>query len=499
MSIATAESSRPLVLRSARWMAAALKRREIGAVELLDEHFRQLDRHNGLVNAVVATDRDAARAVARKADEAMARGDAVGPLHGLPMTIKDAFEVVGMPATCGLPELARHLPGRDADSVAALRHAGAVLYGKTNVPAGVSDHQSYNAIYGVTRNPWNPDRTPGGSSGGSAAAVAAGFAALELGSDIGGSIRVPCHFCGVFGHKPSWRVVSGRGHIPPMPGEYEVTPVGVFGPIARSAYDLELALDVLAQPDRFDRRAWSIRLPPSRQQDLRSFRVGLWLDAHPLDDGYRAAIDGFVDDLRRLGVTIDRAARPVIRPADSFDIYLDTLMGALIGAVPEAAYRVQVAAGRQAAAADPDGYPARIGRAMAQSARHWAATQKRRQDLITAWREFFGACDLLLCPVFPCVAFPHDTSGDGHMAQYDRRLTVSGQPIAYLDGLTWPGLATVADLPATAIPTGHLVDGLPAGIQAIGPYLEDRTPLRFAQLVEDALGGFRVAPMVATA
>jgi amidase len=481
----------PLAFRSARALRAMLDRREISAVELLDAQLAHYDEVNPALNAVIATDLDGARTAAKAADKAMA-GGAAGPLTGIPMTIKDVFEVVGMPATCGMPALANHYPTRDADAVAALREAGAVIWGKTNVPTGADDHQSFNPIYGMSRNPWNTDHTTGGSSGGAAAAVAAGLTSLELGSDIGGSIRVPSHFCGVYGSKPSWGVVSGRGHIPPMPGARGKTPLGVYGPLARSAFDLEWVLDLVVGPDDLDRKAFSIHLPPARHERIGDFRVGVWLDGYPLDDGYRDAIEGFLERIEGIGADINRNARPAIDPAVNFDTYLTVLMaleGA--GAAPED-YAAQVAAGD---GAPPESYAAIIGRYMAQNVRSLAEGQARQQAIMGEWRTFFQDYDLVIAPCFPRTAFPHNATGRGHMAQYDRTHTVNGEPIPYLDGLQWPGVATLPELPATAVPTGILADGLPIGVQIIGPYLEDRTPLRFAQLIERELGGYRIPPL----
>lgn len=487
------DSATPLPFRSARALRGALDRREISAVELLDAQIAHYDKVNPALNVVISTDLDGARVAAKAADAAMARGEA-GPLAGIPMTIKDVFEVVGMPATCGIPELADHRPTRDADAVEALRAAGAVIWGKTNVPTGAVDHQSFNPIYGISRNPWNLDHTPGGSSGGAAAAVAAGLTSLELGSDIGGSIRVPSHFCGVYGSKPSWGVVSGRGHIPPMPGVRGKTPLGVYGPIARSAFDLEWVLDMIVGPDDLDRKAFSISLPPSRHERIGDFRVGLWLDAYPLDGAYRDAIEAFVERIEGIGAKVDRNARPAVDPALNFETYLRVLMALEGAGAPADAYAEQVAAGE---AAEPGSYAAIIGRSMSQNVRSLGEAQAHQQALMAQWRAFFSEYDLLICPIFPCTAFPHDPSGNGHMAQYDRRLLVDGEPIPYLDGLKWPGIATLPELPATAVPTGILADGLPTGVQIIGPYLEDRTTLRFAQLIERELGGYRIPPLCA--
>jgi amidase len=470
---------------SVRQLSAALAARQIGTLELLDTILARVEAHNPTVNAVVAVDIDAARAAARRADDALARGETVGPLHGLPMTIKDTFAVTGMPTTGGLPALAGYRAEKDADGVARLRAAGAIIFGKTNVPLLASDHQTYNDVYGLTRNPWNLDRTVGGSSGGSAAALAAGFTPLEFGSDIGGSIRVPAHCCGVFGHKSSFGIVSGRGHVPPMPGQLHRPELSVAGPMARSAYDLELALDLLVGPDEARSSAWAITLPAARHKTLADFRVGLWADgAYPLDSRYQAAIEAFADDLRRQGVSIDATARPPFDVGRSFETYLAVLMGIIGSRMPVADLD---AIAMIAEGADPTSYQARIAAFLRQSVRQSAELAEERETLFVLWRDFFQSYDVLICPVLPTVAFPHDTEGHGIRPQFSRRICVDGKPRPYLDNLMWPGLATVANLPATAIPTGHFVDGLPVGIQVIGPYLEDRTPLRFAQLLEDRL------------
>lgn len=492
MAADPAVATEPLEFASAKHLRQLLELREISAVELLEHYLARVEALNPTYNAIVALDVDGARRRAKEADEATSRRESFGPLHGLPITIKDAFAVKGMPATCGLAALRDYRPMEDAAAVASLRRAGAVIFGKTNLPAGATDHQSYNSLFGVTRNPWNPERTVGGSSGGSAAALTAGLTTLELGSDIGGSIRVPAHFCGVYGHKPSYGIVPGKGHIPPPPGDDTTTELGVFGPLARSPYDLETALDIIIAPAELEAGTLAITLPPPRHQDLRAFRVALWNDgaAYPLDDRCRAAIDAYAADLRSLGVSV-REGRPEMDPRESYDIYLRTLFGIIGGGVDEATLAAFAAA---AAGAPAGSYPERLGRAVRQSLREWMATSKAREDLFRRWRAFFRDYDVLLCPIAPTIAFPHDNADEAITAQFGRRLSVNGKPIPYMDGLAWPGVATVANLPATAIPTGRLVDGLPVGLQVIGPYLEDRTPLRFAQLAADALGGFKVPP-----
>jgi amidase len=469
-----------------------LTSRRISAVELLDAHLARVRSANPTYNAVVALDEEGARQQARRADEQLARGDAVGPLHGLPMTIKDSFAVTGMPTTCGLEDLRDYRPAQDAAAVAQIRQAGAVIFGKTNLPAGAADHQSCNTLFGLTRNPWDLDRTVGGSSGGAAAALAAGLTSLELGSDIGGSIRCPAHFCGVYGHKPSYGLISTEGHIPPAPGSIAPKDLSVAGPLARSARDLELLFDVvLGAKDQGG--APDVALPASRHENLRAFRVAVWNDdkAYSLDASYAAAIDGLVDDLARLGVQVDRSARPPIDPAASYQVYLQTLFGIIGAGLPPPARDAIFAA---ADADEGDGYPRRVADAVRQTLPQYFAATEERYRLYRAWRAFFDDYDVLLCPISPVVAFPHDIERLDLAAQFTRRLAVNGGTVPYMDNLAWPGLITVANLPATAIPTGRMVGSVPAGVQVAGPYLGDRTTLRFAQLVEAELGGFKRPP-----
>ena len=486
-------SNRPAHEWSAHETLAELAAKRISAVELLEHYVARraaLDNH---VNAVVATDVDGARLIARDIDNRRAAGEVLPPLAGLTMTIKDAFEVVGMPATCGFPNLAQYRPEQDADAVARLRAAGAVIYGKSNCPLGAADHQTYNPVYGTTRNPWNLARTAGGSSGGAAAALAGGFSALELGSDIGGSIRVPSHYCGVYGHKPSWGIVSGRGHIPPMPGAVvPPTPLAVVGPMGRSAADLDLALSLLAGPSKDEAAGWSLKLPPPRHDRLRDFRIGVWLDAYPVDSAYCGAIEQFAQALAREGAKVDTVRSSPVDAVASWGTYLDLLFGIIGSGSPES----EVAAYRAAAqGATVGSYAARLGRATTQSLRHWTEQSAQQAIVRERWSRFFEEFDVLLCPVSMTLAFPHKTDdGHGPVPQLKRTLVVDGTLRPYLDNLMWPGLATIAHLPSTARPLGAAIDGLPAGVQIIGPYLHDRTTIRFAALCDEAFGGFRAPP-----
>ncbi len=291
-----------------------IRKREISSRELLDRYISRIEEFNPKLNAIVTLDTDRARKHADEADQALARGDSWGPLHGLPITVKDLFETAGIRTTCGAPMASGYIPTTDAVSVARLKAAGAVLIGKTNTPLFGLDAQSYNEVFGTTNNPWDLARSPGGSSGGSAAAIAAGLTALELGSDLGGSIRSPAHCCGVYGLKPTYGIVSFRGHIPPAPGTLGEIDIAVVGPIARAADDLDLALSVLAGPSDEEKIAWRLELPTPRRNSLREYRVAAWLDdpEYPVDSEVRARLESTVDSLRRAGVKVDDCARPAI-------------------------------------------------------------------------------------------------------------------------------------------------------------------------------------------
>lgn len=471
-----------LAFASAKEQMRLLERGEVSASDLLELYLDRIDRLDGEYNLVVAFDREAARKTAADIDTRRKRGDALGRLAGLPITVKDSFEVVGMPATCGFEHLRNHRPEQDADPVARLRQADVNIFGKTNLPTGASDWQSFNPVYGVSRNPWNPDRTVGGSSGGAAAAVAAGFTSFELGSDIGGSIRIPSHFCGVFGHKPTYGLVPTRGQIPPPPGMLSQPELGVAGPIARSAEDLALVLSVLAESD----------LAPARHERLGDFRVGVWMGdgAYRVDGAYRGALEAYVADLRRAGASIEEVSLPV-DPQDSYETYLQVLF-AIVGApAPQEADAFERLADQ-----DGTGMAAKLARYMRTSLGEWFELAEKREHLFRAWARFFGEYDLLVCPAVPVVAFPHMAEGTGvHSDQLFRRVTIDGEPAPYLD-FTWQGLALVANLPATVMPTGQLVDDLPAGLQIIGPHSEDLTAIRFAGLAAQEAGAFLPPPVL---
>ena len=479
-----------VAFRPAVALAKALRAGELGSRELLEHYVARVERLNSRVNAIVTLDLERARRRADAADAARARGELWGPLHGLPMTIKDSFETAGLRSTCGVPELAEHVPARDATAVARIAAAGAVVFGKTNAPTWAMDVQTYNPVFGTTNNPWDTTRSPGGSSGGAAAAVAAGLTALELGSDIGGSIRNPAHYCGVYGHKSSYGIVPARGHLPPPPGTLADTDIGVFGPIGRSADDLALLLEVIAGPEEDQAVGWRLALPPPRRGALGDYRVAAWLDdpACPVDDTVRGRLEATVDALAKAGVRVDTRVRPVDF-AEAYRDYLQLLLPVTMAGAPESTIAALSEHARQLAP-DDDGLQARLARFATQRHRDWLVADERRQRHRAAWAALFRDYDVLLCPVTPVTAITHDHEGD----VFSRTIQVNGKTRLYADQVAWAGVIGMAFLPATVAPVGRTSAGLPVGVQIVGPYLEDRTPLDFARRLGDVIGGFEAPP-----
>ncbi|MEK9969988.1 MAG: amidase [Ferrovibrio sp.] len=478
--------------RTATELVAALRARQVSASELAEQAIAAMEAADDRLNAVPVRDFERARAAARAADAALARNDA-GALLGLPMTVKESFNVAGLPTTWGIPGTSQIPVTQDAVAVTRLKAAGAVILGKSNVSTVLADWQATNAVYGTSNNPWDVTRTPGGSSGGAAAALAAGYVALELGSDLGGSLRIPAHFCGVYAHKPTLDLLPRRGHTPPGSPALSVVPhhdLPVIGPMARSAADLMLALDVLAGPDAAEAVAYRLDLPPPRHAALRDYRV-LVIDRHPrvpTDAAVRGAIDTLVARLEQAGCSVAHSS-PLLPSLDLIgSTYLRLVMAFMGGTMPEPDYLVarQQAAGIPEAASDQ-----RSLSALSKVASHraWMQADFVRTGLSHQWHSLFRDWDVVLCPVTPTVAFPHD-----QRPWEERTISVDGQPVRYGDQFLWPGIATVCGLPATAMPIGLSNGGLPVGVQAIGPYLEDRTPIHFAALVEQAFGGFRPPP-----
>jgi amidase len=480
-----------LALRPATDLVAELRNGKVGARELLEIYLARVERLNPPLNAVVTLDAERARKAADAADRSRARGESLGPLHGLPMTIKDTLETEGLRTTAGAPMLAGHVPTRDAVVVARARAAGAIVFGKTNTPMFASDVQTFNPLFGVTRNPYDPSRSSGGSSGGSAVSVAMGLAGAEIGSDIGGSIRNPAHYCGIYGHKPTHGIVPSRGHVPPPPGGLADYDLGVMGPIARSASDLALLLDVLAGPDEWPANAWRLDLPKPRRSSVREYRVAAWLDdpSCPVDAEVRALGEATVAALRKAGVAVDERARPVPDLGAVHCCYEKLLWPILAGGLPPDAVAELVRLG-EAAAPDDRSELVRYARAVTLRHRDWIAVDEERQQLRARWVEFFRSFDVLLCPITPTAAIPHDHEG----TVISRTIRVNGVARPYTDQVVWAGLVTMALLPATLAPIGRTPKGLPVGLQIVGPYLEDRTTIDFAERLAEIIGGYAPPP-----
>lgn len=498
--------------QSATKLTQAIRDRLVSSTDLLELYIERYERLNPKINAIVATNLETARSRARQADEALARGENWGPLHGLPITIKDSMEVVGMPCTWGHPPFKDFMPKRNAAAVQPLLDAGAVIFGKTNLPLFAMDFQSFNDVYGQTNNPWDLTRSPGGSSGGAAAALAAGLTGLEMGSDIGGSIRSPSHYCGVYGHKSTFGIISFYGQAPPgtFPGDYSTeVDIAVPGPMARSAEDLDLALGLVAQPPQYQRQAFSIRLPAPRREQLKDYRIGLWLDdpAFPVDSSVGDCLQRAADRLATAGASLSEK-RPDINFTDCHRIYKDLLNLATAITIPQDQFEEMVKA---AAHFSPDDQPnlaafikdvfkvqtlddqpnlAAYIRGVVKTHREWQALDYQRTMMRQKWADYFRDMDILLCPVTRVTSFPHD-----HKKISARVLPVDGRKETCEDALLpWVGLTGVSYLPATVAPVGFSSQGLPVGMQIVGPYLEDRTPIHVARLMEDVTGGFTPPP-----
>jgi amidase len=466
-------------------LAALVRNREIGAVELLDHYISRTERLDPRINAVVVRDFDRARARAKALDS---QADKSAPLFGVPTTVKESFDVQGLPTTRGHPEMKQQPVTVSSIAIRRLEAAGAVIFGKTNVPVDLADWQSYNPVYGTTSNPWNTDRTPGGSSGGSAAALAAGLTGFEIGSDIGGSIRVPAHFCGVFGHKPTFGLLPNYGD--PVTSAAGGTDIAVIGPFGRSTADLIVGLDVLAGPDP-DETALTLNLPAPRFSSLKDLRVAVWTDqpGQVTDSDTVAAMQSLADRLQREGVAVSRIARPDFDPTAAYHLYLRLLDTAWSGRSTDA--QIELIRKRAAALAPDDmNADAIMTRTVDMTHRAWLRLNEQRARWRRAWSAFFRDHDVLLCPSFSTAALPHRQDG----TPFGRRIVVEGHDMNYGDLLFWPGLTGGYHLPATVVPMGLTPGGLPLGVQIAGPIYGDRITLAAAALLEQAGLNFNAPP-----
>ncbi|MED5357340.1 MAG: amidase [Pseudomonadota bacterium] len=478
-------ASDALHYKTAVELAAMIRSKQISCRELLEHFLARCDSHNAGLNAIVVWKREEARERAIAADDAIAKGVRVGPLHGVPMTIKESYDWIGTPTTWGVPELKDNIAQTNSVVVDRMLAAGVNLFGKTNVPLLLGDWETFNEIYGTTNNPWDVSRIPGGSSGGSAAALAAGLTALEAGSDIGASIRNPAHYCGVYGHKPTWGLVPLRGQA--MPGVLSHADISVVGPLARGAEDLAVALEAMAGPDLLEADGYKLDLVKPVKRNLSEFRIAVMTSDEncPVDSEYADRIQAVAEACAKAGATVSDTARPEIDLAKSHDIYIRLLRGVTTARLPSEVFERN----REAVTALPDddeSYVARNLRASVQYHRDWIASNEERTYMRWAWHAFFQQWDVLLCPTASSAAFPHAQKGE----RWDRMISVNGEPQSAVDQLFWAGMSGVVLLPSTVAPAGLTRSGLPTGVQIVGGSMQDLRTIDFARLLADEVGSF---------
>jgi amidase len=456
-------------LWSAKRQAAAIRKGDLSSRDLLELYISRIEKYNPGINAVVTTDFDNARQAADAADLAVKNGDELGLLHGLPVTIKDALQTAGIRSTGGAVELKDSVPATDAPVVKAVKDAGAIVMGKTNLPRWSGDIQAYNEIFGTTNNPWDVSRVPGGSSGGAAAAVAAGLTSFEIGTDIGGSIRFPSAFCGVFGHKPSFGIIPSTGYLDHMQGGSTEADVNVLGPITRSAEDLELLLGVLVKKQK----PLITDLAPA-PDDVAAMRVAAWLDDEfcPVDKDVLDVLNVATGALEKSGVAIDRNARPDIEPNTASMLGMWLVSAAMAQSLPE-----------------PGSEAPSLTEGVA-THRQWLDFHLARESIRIKWAEFFNHYDAIIMPVCFVPPFLHNQEGDFTT----RELECNGETRPYSDLVRWTILTGMAYLPSTVPPIGIGNAGLPIGIQVVGPYGGDYTTIRLAAYLADLCGGFKSPP-----
>jgi len=466
--------------KSAVELAASIQSKEVGCLELLDYFLARVERFNPALNAIVVHDTERARARAQEADEALAQGVSWGPLHGVPMTIKESYNIEGTPTTYGRPDMKDNIAPEDALAVQRLKGAGVVLFGKTNVPIDLADFQSYNEIYGTTNNPWDVERIPGGSSGGSAAALAAGMTGFESGSDIGGSIRNPAHFCGVYGHKPTWGLLPPRGHA--LPGTLAQSDLSVIGPLGRSAADLEVGVRVMAGPDEIESRGLRVDLPEPGPKSLGDYRVAIWPNhaACPVSAETEARVGAVAEAITKAGGEANFEARPNFDIEQGHRIYQHLLWATMGSRATDEDFAAAVEAADQLDPGDQsDG--ALTLRSQVGRHRDYLVANNQRTHIRWAWHEFFQSYDALIAPIMATPAFPHD-----HRRFGERSIEVDGEARPYFEQVFWAGLAINSYLPSTVFPTGPGEGGLPIGLQIIGPQFGDLTTIALAGHLEDA-------------
>ena len=469
-------------------LAKKIQNKEFSSVELTQLYIDRIEKYDDDVNAVVVRLFEQGLADAHNADAFLARGRSLGPLHGVPMTMKESYNIADTPTTWGIKAFSDNVFAEDGVSAKRFRSVGAHFIGKTNVPVSLGDFQSYNPIYGTTCNPWNLERTPGGSSAGSAAALAAGLTGLEAGSDIGGSIRNPAHFCGVYGHKPTFGIIPWQGHdlVPNSPAP----DLSVVGPLARSAEDLKLAFTAMAGAAGRASNGWQLNLAKPSLRNLQGLKVALWAtdDQAPVAKEIEERVIQVGEVLTNLGAKVSQDARPNFDVQRAYRNYL-SLLSSVMGAGDSSDDFAKTT--HYVNKLDPadNSQSATTTRGRVMSHRDWVRANNFREKLRFAWDEFFTEWDIVVCPQMATDAFPHD-----HRPFAERTLSVNGIDRDYLEQLFWSGLAVNSYLPSTVFPSGLSMQGLPIGLQAIGAPFNDYLTIEFSRLLTLEVGGFEKPP-----
>jgi amidase len=469
-------------------IARAIRSREVRAVDVLEILLSRIESLNPPLNAIVTLDVAGARERAQSADEALRRGEVWGPLHGVPITVKDSFETAGVRTVSGHLAFAHHLPQVDAVAVARLRQSGGILLGKTNVPELARGIQTDNPVFGRTNNPWDLGRTPGGSSGGAAAAVAAALTYLDLGSDIGGSIRIPAHFCGVYGLKTTARRVSGRGHLasprpPAIPSDMRpLVELASVGPIARSIEDLRLALSILAEPN-------TPALEPPRARRAGELRLAWGEDfgGTPLDADSHEQMQTLAEKLVEAGVVIDRGTPPF--DFDEAWYIAGVCLGSVDTLLQSATRRWLRRWGAPVLGLLGRSPSLKRGLIAGASLRPNVVRDAlaRREKLIERLERFLDERDAWICPVFPTPAFTH--------RGVDEPIEVDGRSVSQLmANLSHSLIFNVTGHPVVTLPIGLSSEGLPIGVQVVGRRWQETALLDVAEPIAKLAGGFRSPP-----
>ena len=490
--VAGAAGPEGLAFANVARIAGDIRSKKVSALAVVEMFQARIERLNPALNAIVTLNEDA-RERARAADRALVDGESWGPLHGVPVVIKDCFETAGIRTTAGFPPLADYVPDEDAVAVARLLAAGAIILGKTNVPTLAMDWRTHNPIFGVTNNPYDLERTPGGSTGGGAAAVAAGLAPLELGSDIGGSIRIPAHFCGLYGLKPTEGRVSGRGHIPEVPGfPHSIRHMNTFGPLGRSIDDLELALKVLVGQGR-DWEGAPVPLADAPPRTVDSLNIG-WTDDFggvPVSTSTRNALSGLAGELQQRGTRVSRTDLAGLDFDEIWETWAELVVMEMgtgipnevlegfrgeLGQILEAGFaEVPVVRGWRRALDEPFTY------------RRYAEVLTRRDRIVAAIEGEVGRYDALLCPVVAIPAPPHDPES--------LTIDVDGTAVPNWLGLSYTSPFNIGGNPVVVLPVTLTDEGLPIGVQVVGRRWTEMELLAVARAISDVLPSIPRPPM----